>query len=98
MENKNEFKKIGIINSRCYYSDDITRVEDTDFDKILSNKKSNESILIYNISYKTLWFKNHYVLSSMRYMELLKFLMELDIYNYLVLGFIIEFMIGSITS
>ena len=53
MESKNEFKKIGIINSRCYYSDDITRVEDTDFDKILSNKKSNESILIYNISYKT---------------------------------------------
>ena len=53
MESKNEFKKIGITNSRCYYLDDITRVEDTDFDKILSSKKSNESILIYNISYKT---------------------------------------------
>ena len=53
MESKNEFKKIGIINSMCYYLDDIIRVEDTDFDNILSNKKSNESILIYNISYKT---------------------------------------------
>ena len=36
------------------------------------------------------------VLGSMKYMELLKFMTELDIQNYLVLGFIIGLMIGLI--
>ena len=38
----------------CYYSDDIIKFEDFDFDNILIDKKSLENILIYDISYKTL--------------------------------------------
>ena len=37
-----------------YYSDDIIKFEDFDFDNILIDKKSLENILIYDISYKTL--------------------------------------------
>ena len=52
MKIKNEFKRIDIKNGTCYYFDDIIRVEDTDFDNILLEKKSFENILIYDISYK----------------------------------------------
>ena len=49
-----EFKKVCIKNRKCYYFDDIIKLEDFNLDKILIDKKSNENILIYNISYKTL--------------------------------------------
>ena len=38
----------------CYYFDDIIKLEDFDFNKILIDKKSHENILIYGILYKTL--------------------------------------------
>ena len=38
----------------CYYSDDIIKFEDFDFDNIIIDKKSLENILIYDVSYKTL--------------------------------------------
>ena len=53
MEN-NEFKKVCIINHACYYFDDIITVENVDIDNILIEEKSHKSILIYDISYKTL--------------------------------------------
>ena len=53
MEN-NEFSKVRIKNCECYYFDDIIILEDFDSDYTLINKKSEETILIYNISYKTL--------------------------------------------
>ena len=39
----------------CYCFDDIIKLEDFDFDfdNILIDEKSNENILIYDISYKT---------------------------------------------
>ena len=37
-----------------YYQDDIIKLEDFDIDNILIDEKSNENILIYNFSYKTL--------------------------------------------
>ena len=37
-----------------YYQDDIIKLEDFDIDNILIDEKSNENILIYNLSYKTL--------------------------------------------
>ena len=43
---------------------------------------------------KLLLVEKHYVLGSIKHMELLKFIMELDIWNYLVLAFIMEFMVG----
>ena len=52
MESRNDFKKIDIKNCTCYYFDYIIRVEDVNFN-ILLDEKSYESILIYDISYKT---------------------------------------------
>ena len=52
MEN-NEFKKVCIKNRTCYYFDNIIKLEDFDLD-ILTDEKSYENILIYDISYKTL--------------------------------------------
>ena len=50
----NEFKKVPIKNCTCYYFDEITKLEDFDFNNILTVKKSHEKTLIYDISYKTL--------------------------------------------
>ena len=51
---KNEFKKVRIKNRRCYHFDDMIKLEDFDIDNILTDEKSHENILIYDISYKTL--------------------------------------------
>ena len=40
-------------NRTCYYFDDIIKIEDFDSDNVLFNEKSNKSISIYDISYKT---------------------------------------------
>ena len=50
----NELKKVRIKNRTCYYFDDIIKLEDFDLDNILIDEKSQENILIYDISYKTL--------------------------------------------
>ena len=52
----NEFKKFHIKNSTCYYFDGIIKSEDFDLRNILIDKKSNESILFYKVSYKTLTY------------------------------------------
>ena len=36
------------------YCDDIIKIEDFDFDNILTDKKPYANILVYNISYKAL--------------------------------------------
>ena len=38
----------------CYYFDNTIKIKDFDFDNTLLDKKSNENILIYDISYRTL--------------------------------------------
>ena len=48
------FKEINIKKCMCYYFDDIIKIEDFNLDNILIDEKSNENILVYNISYKTL--------------------------------------------
>ena len=50
----NELKTVPIKNHTCYYFDDIIKLEDFDLDNILIDEKSQENILIYDISYKTL--------------------------------------------
>ena len=50
----NEFKKVYIKNGMCYYFGAIFEFEDFDFDNIVINEKSNENILIYNISCRAL--------------------------------------------
>ena len=53
MEN-NELKKVTIKNCTCYYFNDIIKIEGFKFD-ILLDEKSYENILVYDISYKTLF-------------------------------------------
>ena len=56
MEN-NDFKKVYIKNYMCYYFDDKIKLEHFDLDNILIDERSHKNILIYDISYKTNWFK-----------------------------------------
>ena len=53
MEN-NELKKVRITNRTCYYFNDIIKSEDFDLDNVLIEEKSQENILIYDISYEIL--------------------------------------------
>ena len=53
MEN-NELKKVSIKNRMCYYFRNMIKIEDFNFGNILLNEKSYESILICNVSFKTL--------------------------------------------
>ena len=46
----NEFLKVSIKNRTCYNFNDVIKFENFGFD----TKKSNENILIYGVSYKTL--------------------------------------------
>ena len=42
-----------ILYCTCYYLDDIIKIENLHLDSILTNEKSFEDILVYNISYKS---------------------------------------------
>ena len=63
----------------CYYSDDIIKTEDFDFDNILIAGKSYKSILFYQVSYKALIGSNHCTLDSIKEMNLLEFMVGLAI-------------------
>ena len=54
MESNDKLNEIDIKNRTCYYFNDIIEIEDFDLDNILIGEKSYESILFYNISYKSL--------------------------------------------
>ena len=54
-KSNDELKETYIKNCINYYFDHIIKSENFDFDNILLDEKSQESILIYNISYKTLF-------------------------------------------
>ena len=54
MESNDKLKEIDIKNCTCYYFHDIIKIEDLDLDNILTDEKSYENILVYNISYKNL--------------------------------------------
>ena len=41
-------------NRPCYHFDNKIKIEDFDFDNVLSVEKSSEKNLIYGVSYKTL--------------------------------------------
>ena len=54
MESNDQLKEIDTKSRMCYYFDDINKIENFDLDNILINEKSYESILVYNISCKSL--------------------------------------------
>ena len=76
---KDEFQKFRITNRTCYYYNDIVKLEDCDIDNIVIDKKSHEDILTCNISYKTLIDQNFRALDSIKLIDLLEFMMELNI-------------------
>ena len=49
MESTDELKEIDIKNCACYYFDDVLRLRNFGYNKILLEEKSNENILIYDI-------------------------------------------------
>ena len=53
MEGNDELKEIDIKNRKCYYFNDIMKVEDIDLYNILLDKKLYENNLVYNILCKT---------------------------------------------
>ena len=65
-------------NRTCYFCDDIIKTEDFDFYNIFKDEKSYENVLVYNISYKTLFgAKPLRIKKSTNHMDLLEFMMEL---------------------
>ena len=54
MESNDELKEINIKNHKCYYFDDIIKIEDFNLSNILIDEKPFENILVYNILYNTL--------------------------------------------
>ena len=75
MESNDKLKEIYIKNRMCYYFNDTIKIEDLDLDNILINEKSYKNILVYNILYKSLIKVIHLI----KLMDLLEFMMELDI-------------------
>ena len=49
MTSTDKLKEIDIKNHKCYYFDDLTKIEDFDLGNILIDEKSYENILVYNI-------------------------------------------------
>lgn len=54
MEKNRELQKFGFKSRRCYYFNDIVKIENVCFDNLLLDEKSYENTLIYEISYKAL--------------------------------------------
>ena len=44
MIESNKLKELDIENRTCYYYDDIIKIEDFDFDRVLRDDKSRKSI------------------------------------------------------
>ena len=55
MKNNNELKETNIKKFTCYHFDDTVNINDIDLNNILIDEKSYENILIYDVSYKTLY-------------------------------------------
>ena len=73
------FKKSISKNCTCYYFNDIIKIEDFDFDNILL-AKSQTKIFWFITCHTKLWLvQNHCILGSLKQMDLLEFMMELDL-------------------
>ena len=72
------FKKF-ILKFVSYYFNDITKLEDFNIDNNLIDDKSYKNILISDISYESLIGSNLCILDLIKQMDLLEFMMKLDI-------------------
>ena len=78
----NELKEIDIKNPTCYYFDDLIKIEDFDVVNILIDERLHKRILVYDISYKTLFDSNS---CGIRFDEIDGFIRVYDGMRYLVL-------------
>ena len=78
MDSNVEWKEIDTKNCRCYYFNDIIKMENFNLDNIFIDENSCENILIYNISCKTL-INVKPLHTRFDKIDLLEFMMELDI-------------------
>ena len=84
MESKNRLKESHIKNHMCCYFDDISKIEDFDINKILINKKLIINLFQFTALHTKLQLiLNLYILDSIKYMDLLQFMMGLYIQYYL---------------
>ena len=67
------------LNIACYIFNDIIKIEDFDLDNVLIDEESIENILVFKISFKCLIDSKRLRISSIKWMNLLGFMMELDI-------------------
>ena len=82
MYNNDELKEITIKNRTCCHFDDIITFEGFDLDNILIDEKSYETVLVYNISYRTLIGAKSLLISLIKIHE---FIRVYDGTRYLVL-------------
>ena len=54
MGSNDNLKESNIENRKRYYFDDLIKIEDFNFGKILIDEKIYKNILVYNVSHKTL--------------------------------------------
>ena len=54
MDSNDEIKEINIKNHACYYVDEIIKIKDFNVDNIVTDEKSYENFLVYDILHKSL--------------------------------------------
>ena len=90
MDSNDELKKIDIKNRACYYFDDIIKTEDFSLHNISIDEKLYENKCLFIAFYKKLWLMlNLCVLGSIKQIDTLKVMIELDILHYLEVKYMI---------
>ena len=83
MDSNDELKEIDIKICACYHYGVIIKIKDFNHDNILRNKKSYKNILFLRFHAKLWLMLNLWGPRSIKKMDLLEFIMELDIQYYL---------------
>ena len=89
-----ELKEIDIENRTCYYFEETIKIKDFDINNFLIDQKPYRSTLVYNISWKSLIDLNILCIRFDKQIDLLEFIIELDIEYYLDMENMITFTSG----
>ena len=79
MERNVELKQIDFKNRTCYQFGGIIKIDDFDLGNILMDEKSYKIFQFITLCTKVQLILNLYVLDLIKQMDLLEFMMELDI-------------------
>ena len=89
-----ELKEIDIENRTCYYFEETIKIKDFDINNFLIDQKPYRSTLVYNISWKSLIDLNILCIRFDKQIDLLEFIIKLDIEYYLDMENMITFPSG----